>query len=263
MTDTDRMGQLDSALDGIARPAAALPDELFSFVDALDSTPTLRRVLTDPSTAVDSRVALVRGLFGDTTREGATQVVTEAVTLKWSGGRHLADAIERQAVRAELKQAGDGVDDIEDELFRLGRLVDANPGLRSALSDQARSRADRQDLVSDLLTGHASDTTVGLARRAVAGRSRTFTATLDGYVDVAAQLRNQVVATVQVARELDPEQLTRLKAALTAQVGRDVSIQQIIDPEVLGGVRVELGDEVVEGTVAGRLSEARRHFTGS
>lgn len=263
MTDSDRMGQLDSTLDGIARPGDALADELFSFVDALDSTPTLRRVLTDPSTPVDSRVALVRNLFASSASDGATQVVTEAVSLKWSGGRHLADAIERQAVRAELKRAGDGVDEIEDEMFRLGRLVDATPGLRSALSDQARSRSDRQDLVSDVLTGHATDTTTKLARRAVAGRSRTFTATMDSYVDVAAQLRNQVVATVRVAREIEPEQLARLKAALTSQVGRDVSIQQIIDPEILGGVRVELGDEVVEGTVAGRLSEARRHFSGS
>ena len=263
MTDTDRMGQLDRALDEITGPSESLPDELFTFVDALDSTPTLRRVLTDPSTSVDGRVALVRSLFGESASAGATQVVTEAVRLKWSGGRHLADAIERQAVRAELERAGDAVDDIEDELFRLGRLVDANPGLRSALSDQARSRSDRQDLVSGLLRGHASDTTAKLARRAVAGRSRTFTATLDSYVDVAAQLRNQVVATVRVAQELQSEQLARLKAALTAQVGRDVSVQQIIDPEVLGGVRVELGDEVVEGTVAGRLSEARRHFSGS
>ena len=44
------------------------------------------------------------------------------------------------------------------------------------------------------------------------------------------------------------------------QVGRSIAIQEIVDPDVLGGIRVELGDEVIEGTVADRLQEARRLF---
>jgi len=257
-----RPGALDHVLDGLARPAPSLPDELFSFVDAMDATPALRRVLTDPATPESNRTSLVQSLIGSRSSEGAVQVVTEGVKLRWPGGRRLADAIERQAVRAELSGTAD-VDEVEDELFRLGRLVEANPDLRSALADRSRSLADRQQLVSGLVTGRTSDSTVKLAQRAVAARARTFTATLETYVDLAAELRNRTVATVRVARPLEAEQLERLRVALTGQVGREVSIQQIIDPDVLGGVRVEFGDEVIEGTVAAKLTEARRHFGGS
>jgi F-type H+-transporting ATPase subunit delta len=255
---SDRLSDLDGVLDGLSSPAEALPDELFSLVDALDSTPTLRRVLADAATPEDDRVALVANLLAGRSA-GAVTVATEAVKQHWPGGRRLADALERQAVRAQLLASGD-VDDVEDELFRLARLVDANPGLRNALADQARSLADRQDLVSGLITDRAAASTVKLARRAVAVRSRTFSATVETYVDLAAQLRNRTVATVRVARQLDADQLGRLKTALSRQVGRDVSLQQIIDPEVLGGIRVEFGDEVIEGTIAARVTEARRHF---
>ena len=86
-----------------------------------------------------------------------------------------------------------------------------------------------------------------------AARERTFGHTIEGYVTLAAAQKNRVVATVRVARPLTAEQRDRLRPALSQQVGREVAMQEIIDPDVLGGVRVELGDEVIEGTVAGRL----------
>ena len=63
-----------------------------------------------------------------------------------------------------------------------------------------------------------------------------------------------------MAWPLEADQRSRLRAALSRQAGRDVVLQEVVDPGLLGGVRVELGDEVVEGTVAGRLDEARRLF---
>jgi F-type H+-transporting ATPase subunit delta len=68
------------------------------------------------------------------------------------------------------------------------------------------------------------------------------------------------VATVRVARPLSAEQAHRLRVTLSRQAGRDVTIQEIVEPQVLGGIRVELGDQVIEGTVESRLDEARRLF---
>ncbi len=99
-----------------------------------------------------------------------------------------------------------------------------------------------------------------LARRAVRARERTFAHTIEGFVTLAADQKNRVVATVRVARPLSSEQRDRLQAALSKQVGRSIVIQEIVDPTVLGGIRVELGDEVIEGTVADRLEQARRLF---
>ena len=99
-----------------------------------------------------------------------------------------------------------------------------------------------------------------LAKRAVAARERTFGHTIEGYVTLAAAQKNRVVATVRVAKPLSSDQRERLRVALSKQVGREVAIQEVIDPDILGGVRVELGDEVFEGTVSDRLESARRLF---
>ena len=91
-------------------------------------------------------------------------------------------------------------------------------------------------------------------------RARTFGNTIEGYVTLAAAQQNRVVATVRVARPLSQEQTNRLRAALSRQAGREVAIQEIVEPEVIGGIRVELGDQVIEGTVESRLDEAKRLF---
>jgi len=237
--------------------------DLFAIVDALDSSPTLRRALTDPGTAEQNRQRLVHGLFDGRVSKPAVDIVAEAAAMRWAGGRTLSAALERQGVRASLMAAENSnqLEETEDELFRFARLVEANPGLRNALADRTVSLEHRQELVGSLLAGKTSDVTIALAKRAVAGRERTFGQTIEGYVTVAAAQKNRVVATVHVAKPLTDEQRERLRSSLRSQVGRDVAIQEVIDEHVLGGIRVELGDEVIEGTVAGRLHEAWRLFS--
>jgi len=138
--------------------------------------------------------------------------------------------------------------------------VESNPDLRNTLSDRSLDITRRQELIGDLLRGRATVATRLLAKRAVVARERTFGHTIEGYVTLAAAQKNRVVATVRIAKPLSSDQRGRLQTALGRQIGRDVTIQEVIDPGILGGVRIELGDEVFEGTVAGRLEAARRLF---
>ena len=264
-TDQGLVGTSVGAVQGAAGESdlSRLGAELFAVVDALDGSPTLRRALTDPGTLEPSRQRLVHGLFDGKVSETTVDIVAEAAAMRWAGGRTFAAALERQAVRATLMAAesAEQLENTEDELFRFARLVEANPSLRNALADRSVGLAHRQELVGSLLEGKASDATIALAKRAVAARERTFGQTIEGYVTLAAAQRNRIVATVRVARPLTEEQRVRLRQTLRSQVGREVAIQEVIDEQVLGGVRVELGDEVVEGTVAGRLHEAWRLFS--
>jgi F-type H+-transporting ATPase subunit delta len=255
------MTELDGVLD--AAPATpSMSSDLFAVVDALDASATLRRALTDPNVDESQRQRLAHNLLDAKLSPAAVDVVAQAVSLRWAGGRTLAVALERQAVRAELLAAESGgqLDDTEDALFRFSRLVESSPDLRALLADRRIPLADRQSLVDRLLQGRTNASTRTLARRAVAARERTFDRTAEGYLALAAAQKNRVVATVRVAQPLTAEQTSRLRSALSRQVGRPIAIQEVIDPGVLGGIRVELGSEVIEGTVGGRLEEARRLF---
>ncbi|HHV21896.1 MAG TPA: F0F1 ATP synthase subunit delta [Propionibacterium sp.] len=259
--EESRLGALDRVLDE-QQPVSTLAGELFAVVDAIEGQPALRRSLTDPGMPEDQRKALVRQLLKDRISSAAVWVVEQAVGMRWSGGRSLIAALERQGVRAELRAAQQNgqLDNVEDELFRFGRTVAGERGLGEALRDRRSDVSARRDLVTRLLDGKAHEATVVLARRAVAGRSGSYDDTVDSYLALAADLRRRGLATVRVARPLTPEQHERLRAALSRQVGREVAMHVVVDPEVLGGVRVELGDEVIEGTVSGRLDDARRQI---
>ena len=240
----------------------ALPRDLFAVVDALDSSASLRRALTDPGTDERGRQQLAHTLLDGKVSKLAVQVVAEAVAMRWAGGRTLAAALERQAIRAQLMGAErqGNLEETEDELFRFARVVESTPEVRDALSDRAVDLAGRRQLVEDLLGGRATETTTVLAKRAVAARERTFAHTIEGFVALAAAQKNRVIATVRVAQPLTPEQRSRLQAALAKQVGREVVVQEVLDEDVLGGVRVAVGDEVLDSTVEARLRQAQRRL---
>ncbi len=256
-----RLAALDDVLDGLP-VSKDLSVELFGLVEALDASPSLKRTLTDPNMPDEQRKGFTHAFFDSRLSESAATLLAEATALRWMGGRYLVDAIEREAVRAQLRVAEDngGLDGVEDELFRFGRLVDGNSNLRAAVTDRSASLERRCELIDDLLEGKVGLTTIVLAKRAVRARERSFSWTLDGYVELAAEMRDRTIATVRVAQPLTDQQRERLSAALQTRAGRKVALQEIVDPEVLGGVRVEMGGQVIEGTVAGRLDEARRQL---
>lgn len=260
-TQEARLSELDGVLDSV-QATPELAEELFAVVDLLDHQPSLRRALTDPGAESAGRAALIETLFADRLGASTRHVLRAAADLRWGSASGLAAALERQGVRAVLsssQQAG-SLDTVEDELFRFERLVSADAALRGAISDRSAPLAARQQLVSDLIGGRTDPATTELARRAVAARTRSFELTVNSYLTAAAALRQRALAHVVVARPLTSKQHDRLAAALARQLGRDVSLRVVVDPDVLGGVRVTVGDEIIEGTVAGRLEEARRQL---
>jgi F-type H+-transporting ATPase subunit delta len=257
-----RLSELDRVLD--AREASPeLAAELFAVADLLGGQAQLRNALADPTVDDRRRRELAAGVFGSRLSSTATRVVAAAAGLRWGTSSGLLLAVDRQGVRTLLLHAlaAGTLDTVEEELFRFARTVVADQPLRRAINNRTAPLEVRQQLVTDLLTGRVDADAVQLARRAVAMSTVSFEATIEDYLGLAADVRSRAVATVTVARPLAADQHERLQAALERQLGRQVNLQVIVDPAVLGGARVQVGDEVIEGTVAGRLAAAEKQLT--
>jgi F-type H+-transporting ATPase subunit delta len=254
---------LSAAVDGGA-DAARVGDDLFAVSAILRTEAGLRRVVTDVSLVSDAKSELVRQLLADQLEGASLDLVAKAVTLRWAASLDLGAALEQLGVVAVVKGAdnADQADVLEDELFGFGQLVSENPGLRDALSDPARSTGDKRELLRNLLGGNASAATIRLAEQAVAGTHRTVNVAVNEYKLVAAEVHSQRVATVRVARDLTEQDQQRLADVLENKYGRKVHLNVLVDPEVVGGIRVEIGDDVIDGTVASRIDDARRHLAG-
>lgn len=254
---------VDEVVAGGADPAV-VGDDLFAVVAILDSEPALRRALTEPAVPAEAKSHLVTSLLGGKISEAATAVVSGAVHHRWSHGRDLADALEHAGYTAHLAQAErDGqLDAVEAELFRFERIADAEPRLRDALSDRLAPTALKRQLVASLLSGKVTEPTRRLVEQAVSGRERSFAAAIEALQRAAAARRDRFVATVRVASPLTADQDRRLAEALERQYGHPVQLNVIVDPRVLGGVRVNIGDDVIDSTVAARVADARRRLAG-
>ena len=238
-------------------------DELFAVTALLDDNGTLRRTVADPSREGSDKSGLVTQLLGDKVSEGVSGLVAKLAAQRWSQERDLTDSLERYGVEAALKGAEDAgaIDRVEDELFRFERVVAESPQLRDALGNRQGVPAGKAELVGSLLRDKARPETVRLARQAVlAPRGRRFDRTIDEYLAIAAARRQQLTAVVPTAVDLTEEQRTRLAGALQRTYGKPVMLQVVHEEDVIGGIRVQVGDEVVDGTVLRRLDEAKRHL---
>jgi F-type H+-transporting ATPase subunit delta len=253
--------RLTAALAG-RTSAARLGDELFAVAHLLDREPGLRRALTDATSPAEARSGLARQLLDGRVSAATRDLVTGMVDDRWSSPRDLADATERLAVLATAAAAeGEGqLDDLEDELFRFGRILGAEPALRSALEDQGPDEGKR-GLLDALLADKVNPTALRLITQAVIHpRGRNLETTLDEYGRLVAAWRERLIAVVRVATGLTEDERGRLADALSHTYGHDVHLNVVIDPGVMGGMSVEIGDELIDGSVASRLAELRQRL---
>ena len=253
------LGRLDEVIDGGA-DVGSLGTDLFAVVGLLDAQASLRRVLTEPSVEGPARTGLATSLLDGKVSEAAVRVVAAAVRERWSRSGDLVDALERCAVIAEATKAerSDDLDALEDDLFRFGRILEANPELRDALSNRAAPLATRRALLERLLEGKVSAATSDLLQQLLVGRHRSLAIGLAHFQEIAATRRSRLVATAWVAAPLAPDQKDRLARSLAHQYGHDVHLNVVVDSSVLGGVRVAIADDVIDSTISSRIAQARR-----
>jgi F-type H+-transporting ATPase subunit delta len=163
----------------------------------------------------------------------------------------------------KVVEAEGELDRVEDELFRVGKLLESNYELKQALSDQATDAGRRSQMLEELLGGKVHPHTLGLASFIVGqGRARQLPQILEELSSLAAEARQSVLAEVRSAVPLDEEHQRKIGEALSKATGKKVEVKALVDPEVIGGIYAKVGDTVIDGTVKRRLEQLKEQVKG-
>ncbi len=257
--------QLEAENIASAAVSTRLGDELFAVVGLLDSEHPLRRARADPGKPAGEKGAIASALLRGKVTRRTEALVVAAVEARWATQGDMVDAIEQLAIEAMVlaAQADGTLDELEDGLFRFGRVIAGQPDLRAALADPSLPVDRKQALLDALLDGKVTPVTLRLISQVVLHpRGRSLTAALDLCATLAARRREQLIAVVRSAVELSASERRRLAEALAASYGHQVHLNVVIDPSVMGGISVQIGDELIDGTVASRLAAVRRKLAG-
>jgi F-type H+-transporting ATPase subunit delta len=235
--------------------------ELFAAARIVGGSPQLSGALADPAAAPAARSRVVADVFGAAFGPTALSLLTTAVEQRWSNADQLIDGIEELAVRAAAISAP-GVD-VDGELFSATRLVAENPEIELALGSRLGDDSAKGALIETLLRGRASEATILIVSSLVQQpRERRVRQLLSQAMDFVADQRGSIVATVVTAAPLNTAQSERLSAVLTQRYGKKVGLNAVIDPSVVGGLRVQIADDVIDASVAARLSDLRQRLAG-
>ena len=262
---TESLSKVEEVLEAHASlQPLKLAGELFALVDVLDHNGTLRRAVTDSSRDAAARQGIVNSVFDGKISSQAMAVLTNAVAQRWSEDSDLSYALERAAVLAVIASAQsrggvDALDEVLNELLTFVRTVDSNAQAQEALSDHQASKEAKKKLAV-ALGGPATTAEGVLLLERVGSNPRGLHAAraADEFAEIIVKRQNRYIARVTSAINLSQAQLERLGRALNAVYGRELKLDVSVDPAVLGGLRVQVGDEVIDGTVETRMSDLSR-----
>jgi F0F1-type ATP synthase delta subunit/F0F1-type ATP synthase membrane subunit b/b' len=242
---------------------STLADDLTSVAGFLIHESAVTRHLTVQAEDAAPRVRLLERLVSGKVGQPALDVLKKAVSERWSAEPDLVDALElvaRQALLIRAERAGQ-VDDVEDQLFRFSRILDAQPRLALLLGNYETPPDARIRLLRKVLdsagAGVSPITAELLAKTVELLRGQSAEVAVQGLAEVAVARRGEVVARVSAATELSDAQQTRLTEVLSRIYGHPVTSQIQIDPELLGGLAITVGDEIIDGTLSSRIAAAQ------
>jgi F-type H+-transporting ATPase subunit delta len=239
--------------------------DLLEVADLLVREKLLRNSLGDSGRSVAERRALVASLLEGRISSLALDFISTIVAQRWSSDSDLVDAVEfaaAQSLFGASEDAGD-LDQVEEEFFRFSRILSSDGELQLTLSSPSLPAVTKRAILADLLEGKARATTIELLSYITTHlRGRRVDAAIGMLTKLAAERRGKLLAVVRSARDLSVEQQARLSAALERIYSQPIAINIAIDPALLGGLIVQIGDDVIDGSISNRLDKARRRVAG-
>lgn len=262
IADRESRDSLAPKLRDTREDAWRIGNELFTITKVLDDSIQLERALTDPSRPVADKVAVLKELLGDNAHPMTMEIITDLVSRRWSRARDIANAVEDFGVDAMMyyADATDATLQVSIELSELHSALLNLPVVRAKLYDYQATSEARVKLFREVFSGKTlNKVTMRLAEHATCNlRRRRYLETIQWLINKFSRHMGESMVTVTTATPLKKEQIKRLVEVYSAKVGRQVHINSVVDPTVLGGMRIQVGDEVTDNTVVAQLQNLHR-----
>ncbi|MEQ2931215.1 F0F1 ATP synthase subunit delta [Bifidobacterium longum] len=262
IADRESRDSLAPKLRDTREDAWRIGNELFTITKVLDDSIQLERTLTDPSRPVADKVAVLKELLGDNAHPMTMEIMTDLVSRRWSRARDIANAVEDFGVDAMMyyADATDATLQVSIELSELHSALLNLPVVRAKLYDYQATSEARVKLFREVFSGKTlNKVTMRLAEHATCNlRRRRYLETIQWLINKFSRHMGESMVTVTTATPLKKEQIKRLVEVYSAKVGRQVHINSVVDPTVLGGMRIQVGDEVTDNTVVAQLQNLHR-----
>ncbi len=262
IADRESRDSLAPKLRDTREDAWRIGNELFTITKVLDDSIQLERALTDPSRPVADKVAVLKELLGDNAHPMTMEIMTDLVSRRWSRARDIANAVEDFGVDAMMyyADATDATLQVSIELSELHSALLNLPVVRTKLYDYQATSEARVKLFREVFSGKTlNKVTMRLAEHATCNlRRRRYLETIQWLINKFSRHMGESMVTVTTATPLKKEQIKRLVEVYSAKVGRQVHINSVVDPTVLGGMRIQVGDEVTDNTVVAQLQNLHR-----
>lgn len=263
IADRESRDSLAPKLRDTREDAWRIGNELFTITKVLDDSIQLERALTDPSRPVADKVAVLKELLGDNAHPMTMEIMTDLVSRRWSRARDIANAVEDFGVDAMMyyADATDATLQVSIELSELHSALLNLPVVRAKLYDYQATSEARVKLFREVFSGKTlNKVTMRLAEHATCNlRRRRYLETIQWLINKFSRHMGESMVTVTTATPLKKEQIKRLVEVYSAKVGRQVHINSVVDPTVLGGMRIQVGDEVTDNTVVAQLQNLHRN----
>jgi len=254
---------LERAREILARHGASLPlaQQLFAAGLGLAGSGSLAHALTDSSAEPKAIQNLAKAAFAALSPD-ARSVIGELVELRWSHPNDVGAALEELAIRS-CAEGADKSTDLVGELLDISEIVHSTAELELGLGSKRATPSSRAALISAVFGGKISPEAEAIVRHLVADpRGRRIGAMLQRGAEIVADQHGEGLAIVRVAKPLSVSQRDSISAMLLERFDRAHYIAQQIDDSVMGGARIRVGDNVIDGSISTRLHDLRNALVG-
>lgn len=248
---------LQTLPQAVAEAKAASVTELFAVGRALSDSPALVRALGDDSADPKAKAALVDKAFGGASA-GTKKLLTHLVASSWSEPADLLEGVEEAGIRlAAVNASGD----LAGELLSVDRVIKSQPDVQLALSGKRAPAEAKLQMVTSLFGKKISAEALAIVSHLVTQpRNRRITESVTRAAGIVCDQRGVGLAEVRVATAIGDAQLKTISTMLETQYGRPHYIDQVIDQAMVGGIRIRVGDHVMDQSVATQLADMRRQL---